>query len=110
MRPRGLGLSHHHVATMEGLLLRGCPVRSGHVARTPGQGIWPGEAEGRRASLTALGAGLQLGLGRGAWGHWWACLGPWSLGHARARLPTCVCFDNPGSLRSLSSHVRQPPL
>lgn len=110
-------LSHPHAATSGGVLLRGCPVWSGRVARTPGRasGLVKPRADG--VGLSHTGSRLQLGLGQGAQGCWRACLGAGApggvSGHpgcARARLPTCVCFDNPGSLRSLSSHVRQPPL
>lgn len=81
------------------------------------QGVWPGPRDRASGPVKPRVTGespprwepAPAGSGAG-------CVGPlglpWPLEPGtRPRSPaTCVCFDNPGSLRLLSSHVRQPPL
>ena len=75
-------LSHPHAATSGGVLLRGCSVWSGRVARTRGRASGLVKPRADRAGLRHTGSWLQLGLGQGARGCWRACLGAWSTGRS----------------------------
>ena len=75
-------LSHPHAAISGGVLLRGCPVWSGSVARTRGRASGLVKPRADRAGLRHTGSWLQLGLGQGAQGCWWVCLGAWSTGRS----------------------------
>lgn len=84
-RPRGLGLSHHHVATMEGSPAQGLPPAVRACGQDPGTGHLAREAEGDRRVSPALGAGSSW-----AWGGLRGAAGP-ALAPGARDAPALAC-------------------